>query len=655
MRRYLITLALTPVLLFAYLQLNAPPSLSVQWTLISGGEAVEFEDFQFFYATLPRAVLALLVGGAMGLVGSLLQQTTQNRLLSPMTLGAASGSWLALVCASVWAPALMADYGAWIAMAGASLSVTLVLLIAGRGGLAGLPVVLAGMAVNILLGAAASAIVLLNDQYARDLFIWGAGDLTQTDWNWVIWLAPKLSIALLILLFAHRPLTLLRLGEAGARGRGMGVIATLALLLPAALWLVACSITAVGVISFIGLLTPNLARALGARRAGDELAYSLLLGGLLLLGTDAIPVLASQWTTDLVPSGAAAALIGAPGLIWFTPRKLSAADHSSLQLPAGVTRLSKAALILLALALPIMAVIALLWSPEGANAVTWRFGWPSDLVFSLRWPRIVTAAAAGGGMALAGVILQRLIRNPLASPDILGMSAGASLMLVLSVLLFGGSIYQAGPLIAFAGSLGVLLILLLLGRRHHYAPGVMVLTGISLAALIDALVRFALAKGSDSAYSILGWLAGSTYQTTATKALLLLAGVMILVVLCTACSRWLTLISAGDHIALARGLNVKRARLALLFLASLACALVTAVMGPVAFVGLLAPHMAAMLGARKAAQQLLLAIILGALLMVLSDWLGRTLLYPAQMPAGAIASLLGGGYFIYLLTRRRAA
>ncbi|MHA6964934.1 Fe(3+)-hydroxamate ABC transporter permease FhuB [Zobellella denitrificans] len=652
MSRYLLLPPALLALALLHLQLEPTVPLAGQWALLRGAEPELFEEFQFFYSALPRVAMALLVGGALGLSGSILQQLTQNRLVSPMTLGASSGAWLALVCAAVWAPALAASHGHWIALLGAALSAALVLLIAGRHGIRGLPVVLAGMAVNLLLGALASGLVLLNDQYTRNLFIWGAGDLAQTDWHWVLWLLPRLlPVAVALALFAHRPLTLLRLGDDAARARGLSLWPVLLALLVAALWLSSLAITAVGLIGFIGLLTPNMARFFGARTARAELLFSTLLGGLLLLATDAIALGFSRVSTDLVPSGAAAALIGAPALLWLLRSRMHAQDQSAIRLPGERWRVTRASWLTVAAAILALILINLTLAPTGQG---WQWSWPDELLWSLRWPRLLTAAGAGAGLAVAGVILQRLIRNPLASPDIMGISAGATLALVLGVLLGGSSIHDGGPLLAFGGSMAVLAILLLLGRRHGYAPAMMALVGIALAAFLDALLQFTLAKGNDQVFAILGWLSGSTYRVSEAQAGWLTAGILLTWLLALASGRGLTLVSIGDGIALGRGLALDRTRMLLLVLVSVICALVTAVMGPVAFVGLLAPHMASLLGARKAGPQLLLASLLGMALMLLSDWLGRVLLYPMQLPAGTLASIMGGTYFIYLLARKRA-
>lgn len=656
MLRYPLAFLLLLLAVIGHVQIGTPLTLGDQWRLIVTGQAQAFAEFQYYYATLPRMVLALAVGAVLGLIGSLLQQMTQNRLADAMTLGISSGAWVALVCASVWMPALLTDHSVWVAMGGGLVATALVLLIAGRQGISGLPIILAGMAVHILCSSIANGVVLLNEQYTQNLFIWGAGDLTQTDWQWVEWLLPKLSIILVVLIIAHRPLMLLRLGDQGAAARGLSLWPMMLLLFLLTLWLLGSTVAAVGAIGFIGLIAPNVARALGARSAFDELLYSLILGALLLVSTDALAVLAGQWSQDVIPSGTTAALIGAPCLIWFALKRLSAQDHAALHLPTGAQRLRPSTRVLIGVVSLAMICIAIMLAPSHVDGGhRWLFQWPAAHIFDLRWPQLLAAAAAGAGIAIAGTILQRLIRNPLASPDILGLSAGATLALILGTYFLGKSIHELGPAIAFSGSMAVLALIILLGRRNSFAPGIIILIGISLAAFIDGVIHFTLSKGGEEVYSIISWLTGSSYHVNQDEALVMTLAIALLAGVSLVCSRWLTLISAGDGMAMARGLNAHHARLGLLVLVALLCAMVTALLGPLAFVGLLAPHMAALLGAKKAAQQLLLAALIGTLLMLFADWLGRTLIYPAQLPAGVVASVLGGSYFVYLLARRQSA
>ena len=650
--RHLLTLlALLPLALL-HLWLAADLDPFELWAMLASAEH-SFEFLQLQLSALPRLSMALLTGAALGLSGSLLQQITQNRLVSPMTIGASSGAWLGLVLATLLVPTFAADHGQWAALLGALLAVGLVLLIAGRSGIGGLPLVLGGMAMNLLLGALAAGLVLINNQYTQGLFVWGAGDLAQIDWHWVQWLWPKLLLAVPLLILAPRPLSLLQLGGDAAQGRGLALWPVMLVLFLAALWLCSVSITAVGLIGFIGLLTPNLAKMLGARTARDELCYSALLGALLLLGTDALALLANRVSGQLVPSGAAAALIGAPVLLWLARRHLAAEDPRGLQLPRGAERFGWRSALWVAL-LAVLALTVALGLARGVDG--WHLQWPSALVWSLRWPRVLTAASAGAGLAISGLLLQRLLRNPLASPDILGLSAGATLAVMLALIIFGGAVFGAvAPLAAFVGSLAVLAVLMLLGRRHHYSPALMALLGISLGALLNAALQFVLAKGSGDSFALLGWLAGSTYRATPAQALWLTVGVLLFGVLALLFQRALTLIGIGDGVAASRGLNVPRLRLVLLVLVALLCALVTSLLGPVAFLGLLAPHIAVMLGARRVLPQLLLAASLGAVLMLLADWVGRTLIFPLQIPVGIVASVLCGSYFVYLLIRGRLA
>ncbi|OIQ26441.1 MAG: hypothetical protein BM561_01390 [Vibrio sp. MedPE-SWchi] len=217
------------------------------------------------------------------------------------------------------------------------------------------------------------------------------------------------------------------------------------------------------------------------------------------------------------------------------------------------------------------------------------------------------------------------------------------------------NIFESAPQLAFFGSMSVLVLLLVLGRKNHYAPSMLILTGISLTALIDALVQFTLAKGNENSFTVLAWLAGSTYRVTPGMALGLLVAILTLTGLALMTHRWLTMLSAGRMFAKARGVNVPFAFTALFVLVALICAVTTAAMGPVGFLGLLAPHMAIMLGAKKAKEQLVVSMLLGALLLLVANWLGQNIRYPSEIAAGIIVSVIGGSYFLLLLLKGRKA
>ncbi|MEZ8011511.1 MULTISPECIES: Fe(3+)-hydroxamate ABC transporter permease FhuB [Vibrio] len=609
-----------------------------------------FELMALIYVNLPRLVMAILVGGTLGTIGSLFQQLTQNRMMSPLTLGTSSGAWLGLVILNVVAPMLVAQYSVWFALIGALLAMGLIVSIVGIKNMSGLPIVLAGMAVNLLLGAFATAIILLNDQYAQNLFVWGAGDLGQNGWEQVIWLMPKLLPIFVIFLLAPRVLTLLSIGTEGAAARGLNIGATFFVLMAIGVWLVSVSITSVGVISFIGLIAPNIARHLGFLKAKSELVASCVLGALLLCVTDSLAIFLAQWSLDMIPTGTATAVIGAPALIIIARKQLSAQDQLFFSMPKGPKFISPLAYFLLGTVLFGLLALSTLSQPSSDMGY---FVIPDAFEWSIRWPRMLTAIFAGGGLAVAGVILQRLVYNPLASPDILGVSAGAVLALIFSSLFMGYSIHSLSPWVAFLGSAIALCLLLLLGKKHQFAPSILILTGISLTAMLEALVQFSLTRVGEGKYTLLAWLAGSTYRVEPESAMILAMVITASIGAALLLSRWVTLIATGRQFASARGLNINLAYVALLCIVAILCSVVTTTMGPVAFVGLLAPHIAAMMGARLVREQIILSFLIGAALMLFADWLGQVVVFPAQLAAGTLVSIIGGSYFIFLLLKSR--
>ncbi len=648
---YIGYVALIALLSLLSLQIDTSLSLSEQWHLLTQPKsASEFRDVFFMQSQLPRLSITLLVGAMLGLTGSLMQQLTQNNLTSPLTLGTSSGAWLALVIVNIWFVDWVADYSAFAAMAGALVAFGLIISIAGVRNMTGLPLVVSGMVINILLGSIATALIILNAQFAQNIFMWGAGDLSQYSWDWFEWLLPRSTVAIVILIVAPRILTLMKLGQEGAAARGLAVLPAFGALMVMGIWLVSASITAVGIISFIGLLTPNIARAMGARTPRDELISSMLLGAALLLITDSAAIYLSLLLEETIPSGVAAAAIGAPALIWFTRKKLTATDQLNLSMSQGKTALSNAAVWGIAV-MGIIGILAYSFVTHGISGI--EFAIPGEFQWQLRWPRMISAISVGVALSIAGIILQRIVYNPLASPDILGVSSGATFAIIITGVMVGSVLASFNWGVAFLGSLTVLMLLLIIGKRSHFNPSNFVLSGIALSALLQALVQFALAQGSGESYKILLWLTGSTYRVTSTSALVLLISVLVLLAIVFALSRWLTLISIGRAFSNARGLNPSSANTILLVIVALLCAFSTATVGPVSFVGLVAPHMAMMLGARKVKEQLFVGSLIGATLMVWADWLGQIAIYPSQIAAGTLVAIIGSTYFLFLMLKSK--
>ncbi len=641
-----------------HLFVGVPADLPLADLFASGGG---FAETLFWQGAMPRASMAVLVGAGLGLAGSAIQEITRNPLASPVTLGTVSGAWTALLLATIFAPALAAAYGIWICLIGGAGVTALVLAVAGFARMDGLILVILGIAANLFLGGVGVVLALLHGQVANSLFIWGAGDLTQTGWIETIWLAPQIAVAAIALLSLSRPLTLMRLGHQVAGGRGLGTVPLSIGVMGLAVWLTAASVSAVGAIGFIGLIAPNLVRLLGVQTTFMRLLLGAIAGAAALLLTDCIPVALADWSKTLIPSGSSAALIGAPALILLAFRHMRAERPGSFHLPGGRNSIPLPLLGLILATCPVAALLAIGFggSPDGPVWIGTAAPALRDMLLSLRWPSVLAAAAAGTAMATAGTILQRLLRNPLASPDVLGVTSGATFAIVVAVLLAGLPPAETAAPSAAIGSLAVLGLLTLLWRRRDTPPSLLILTGIALAALLDALVHFALAKGGEEANTLLTWLTGATFLTGPTEALMLSGCTFLVLGAALASSRWLTLLSLGEATAAARGLHVERVRQGMLLLVSVATASVIAWVGPISFVGLLAPHAAAMLGARTAGQQLVASAGIGCSLLVMAELIGRIAFYPNQIAAGAIATLIGGAYLFGVLllgmVRRRTA
>lgn len=657
--------------LFALFLVGAGLSLTVEnpldwrgaWTLLWAPERAEhFDAFYFAYGTLPRFAAAVLGGAILGLVGSLLQQLTQNPMTSPLTLGTSSGAWLAIVLVSAFAPGVAGDGLALAALTGALSAFGLIVVITGPRAMGGISLVIAGMVVNLLFGALATAVVLLKSEFISNIFLWGAGDLAQNGWAGIEWLLPRtLPIMFAILLFAPRALALISLGNEGARARGLTVVPVFVVLTALGVWLASAFITTAGVINFTGLIAPNIARAAGWQTPRKQLLASTLIGAVLLTATDGLAVLLSSVTESIVPTGVVSAVIGTPLFIGLACRRLKRAAAETVEnatvgtLPSGVKRFgSKTAFSLVALLLLVLLFTVVDFGSV-ATGNFFHFGLFDRHTLSLRLPRLATALFAGAGLAVAGGILQRLIRNPLASPDMLGVSAGATFAMVTGAMLFGArtGITSAGW--ALGGSLLVLLLILGITRRTHDSPALVVLLGIAVSAFLDAFTTLLLSRGTVDNYVILQWLSGSTYKATSSGAIALGAAVLLLSAFAFALSRSMTLLSVGRVFAASRGLSVNRTSIGLLVLCALLCAVATSAMGPVAFIGLVAPHMAVLLGAKTTRAQLAAAALLGASLVALADWFGRVLIAPAQIPAGTLAAIFGASYFLLLLLGRRLA
>ncbi|SIQ94402.1 iron complex transport system permease protein [Rhizobium sp. RU35A] len=613
----------------------------------------------FFFSTLPRMATALLAGACLALSGALFQLVLRNPLASPTTLGISAGANLALVAAMLFMPGLLGFGRDLVALTGSLLAAGLVFLMGARHQFSPFSLVMSGLVVSLWCGALAAVLTLLNDRYLESLFIWGAGSLSQQSWTIPLSLLPKLGLAGLLVVLLLRPLFLNELGEAGAKALGLRMAELRLAAIVIAVALAAFVTSAVGVIGFIGLVAPTIARLAGTRRPGAQLFWSTLIGaGLLFLTDTALMALAGQ-IADFLPTGAVTAIFGSPLLLILLPRLKT--RHRVMQAPAAGRRVAAvfagsrggAALRVI---LPVAMLVLLLAVFFGRSPdMSFRLMPPAlfgDLL-SLRLPRILAAFAAGMMLAAAGSILQRLTGNEMASPEVLGISAGATLGVAVAVFVIAapGLFTQLG--FSALGAFAVLAIIVLTASRSGLQPERVLLAGIALGAMVDAVVGVIGATGDPRAIFLLRWMSGSTYGVTLEGAMLAGLAAALLLSLTALCRRWLDLLPLGASAASAIGVPLRQARLALMGLAGLLSAAATMSVGPLSFVGLMAPHLARQLGFTRAAPQLLAACLFGGLLMVAADWIGRSAVYPYEIPAGLVSALIGAPFLIVLMRRGR--
>ncbi|MBT2682186.1 iron ABC transporter permease [Bacillus sp. ISL-37] len=280
------------------------------------------------------------------------------------------------------------------------------------------------------------------------------------------------------------------------------------------------------------------------------------------------------------------------------------------------------------------------------------------VLFSIRMPRIIVTLLAGMALALSGAILQGLTRNDLADPGIIGINSGAGLGIAVFFLFFpidAASFAYMLPLVAFGGALVTAILIYLFSYKKGIGlqPVRLILVGIGFSmALSGAMIVIISAAERQKVDFIARWLAGNIWGTDWPFILALLPWLLILVPFTLYKANRLNLLSLSDPVAIGVGVSIEKERIVLLLTAVALAASAVSVTGGIAFIGLMAPHLAkALIGPRN---QLFLpiAVLIGGWLLLFADTIGRNLLEPEGIPAGIMTALIGAPYFVYLLLKK---
>lgn len=609
---------------------------------------------------LPRTVMGLLSGAALAIAGAMMQTVTRNPLASETTLGVNAGAYFFVVFGMVFWPSFLHDHPLPFAVAGGILAAVSVYFMSG--GRKGTPVrvALSGMIVTLVYSSLTSAIILFNEETTNGIFLWGSGSLKQNDWSGVEFSWPWIVVGILVSILMSRQLDVLSFHEETAKSLGQKVAKTRLFTMFIAILVTCVSVSVVGPIGFIGLVAPHLVRLSGITQHKWLLPICAIWGAALLVASDTIARMFINHYGEL-PAGAVTAAIGGPWLIWLAlrvSRSMTVGAAGTMSVGGGQRKLPFPFIVS---ALFVLLVIVWMVSLSSGNLyLSWAeiiaifMGQGnemySQLLYELRMPRLLTAMLAGVALAISGSLMQSAVRNPLADPQIVGVTSGAGVGAIIILLVFP-ELSAWMPLGAVLGGIASAAIVYAVSWRRGLNPIILTLVGIAVSAAGAAIINILIVHSMILAAPALTWLAGSTYGRGWMEVGRLLPAIVILVPIAWWLGRRVDLLSFSDESSTGLGLKVRMTRLCVAVIAVLLASIAVASVGAVGFIGLLAPHAARMLVGPHHRRAVVVSAMLGAVLLAASDLLGRVVMIPKEIPAGIVVALLGAPYLFFLMFR----
>ncbi|MFA3875480.1 siderophore ABC transporter permease CdtC [Streptomyces sp. MMCC 100] len=615
---------------------------------------------------LPRMTAGLLVGAVLGMAGAVLQAVSRNVLASPDTLAVNAGSYLALGLAGATGVSLPMLASSGVAFVGGLAAAAVVLGLSGLG-TGTVRLVLAGTALMLGLNSMTEGLLLLFPEQTKGLYEWNQGSIAQNGFDGVLQMLPIALIGLVGLMLTARRVDALALGDDAARGLGVPVRATRVTVVVLAALLSAAAVTLAGPIGFVGLCAPALVRPLARRfrgfaRSRTAMPAAALTGAALVLGSDVLlRALVSDDRSVSVPTGVVTSLVGAVFLVAMALRVRDTAGAGApdrLRIPSRAVFLATVAVLVVALVGLVIAAVLIgdtkLLLGDVVNWAQGRAGRTVSFVLDTRVPRVLAALCAGAALALAGTLVQAVTRNPLAEPNVLGVTGGGALgaVILVTTVPAAGTWGVAGA--AFAGSAVTAVLVFGLAARGGFRQNRLVLVGIGVASGTAALISLLIVLTDPfNATKALTWLSGSTYGRTMPDVVPVALALAVGIGVAVARRTELDLISLDEDTPRLLGLLLAPGRLGFLVLSVVLSSTAVACAGTIGFVGLVAPHAARALVGRRHVRVVPVAILLGATLVCAADLLGRTVIAPAQLGAGLMTAVIGTPYFLYLLVRSR--
>lgn len=277
-------------------------------------------------------------------------------------------------------------------------------------------------------------------------------------------------------------------------------------------------------------------------------------------------------------------------------------------------------------------------------------GMHQQIIMNIRLPRTIVAGLVGVNLALSGAILQAVMKNPLADPHIIGISAGAGIMGIFIMLLFPDLSWLITPA-AFAGAMGAAILIYILAWKNGIQPIRIILAGVAVSAFLGAGISALMIIYSDRVHSALMWMVGGLSARSWPQVMIIWPYTLAGMIFTLLAARHLNILQLGDELAKGLGLRVERTRLILTAAAALLAASAVSVVGLLGFVGLIVPHAARLMIGSDYRYLLPATIFLGAATVMLSDTFARVAFAPVELPVGIIMAAIGAPFFLFLLRR----
>ncbi|MEF9991719.1 MAG: iron ABC transporter permease [Romboutsia sp.] len=275
----------------------------------------------------------------------------------------------------------------------------------------------------------------------------------------------------------------------------------------------------------------------------------------------------------------------------------------------------------------------------------------TTIVYKMRLPRNILATLVGANLAVSGVLLQSVMKNPLADPGITGVSSGASVAAIV-ILLLAPSYTNILPIVAFIGGSIACLLVFVMAWKNGLKPERIVLAGVAINTILGGIIAFLSTMYSDRIQSAMLWLNGSLATKTWLDVNMLFWYSVIGLTIALLLIRSANVLQLGDEAAVNLGFNVNLTRLSISAVAVFLAATSTAVVGVISFVGLIVPHIARMIMGSDHKYTIPFSMVLGSIVFLVADTLGRTIGGAVEIPVGVIMSIVGGPFFLYLLRKR---